>query len=74
MIDEFVFVCDSLVTSAPAHVKSLTTNTEDGVVVENCLTDGVKELSTIKLPCLLFTLLQRKTDLLSITFFTVCHR
>ena len=40
----FVFVFESLITSAPAHVKPLTTNTEDGVVVDSCLTDGVKQV------------------------------
>ena len=42
MIDKFGSVYESLVTSAPAHVKPLTTNTEDGVdasYFNNCLTD-----------------------------------
>ena len=36
MIENFVFVCGSLVTSAAAHVKPLTTNTEDGADARSC--------------------------------------
>ena len=49
MTDKFVFLCEILVTSAPMHVKPLTTKTEDGAVV-----DRQNELPTIKLPRLLF--------------------
>ena len=50
MIDRFVFVCEGLETNnpAPANVKPLTMNTEDCVVVDNCLTNWAGWLK----PCL----------------------